>query len=257
MSNKLFDEQVAIVTGAGLGIGYEISRQLALLGAKIILNDVDKELAETASAKIGKEGGNCHAFPGDASELALINGMIAFCVEQYGRLDLVVANAGITLFGDFLSYPPESFYRVMQVNLGGSFFLTQQAALQMKNQPEGGSILLMSSVTGQQAHKNLAAYSMTKAALQMLAKNLVVELAQYHINVNSLAPGATLTERTMDDPSYEKTWAEITPDGRAGTTLDIAQAALFLLSKNARHITGQTLVIDGGWSAVSPSPYSQ
>ena len=96
-----------------------------------------------------------------------------------------------TLFGEFLEYPVASFNRVMEVNLGGSFFLAQRAARQMKQQAQGGSILFMSSVTGHQAHKNLAAYGMSKAALEMLAKNLVIELSPFNINVNTIAPGAT------------------------------------------------------------------
>jgi glucose 1-dehydrogenase len=168
----------------------------------------------------------------------------------------VIANAGITLFGDFFTYLPESFYRVMQVNLGGTFFLAQAAANQMKQQESGGSLLFTSSVTGHQAHKNLAAYSMSKAALEMLAKNLVIELSQFKINVNTIAPGATLTKRTLqDDIQYEKTWSKITPMGRPASVTDIADAALFLVSEKARHITGQSLIVDGGWSSISPSPY--
>jgi 3-oxoacyl-[acyl-carrier protein] reductase len=113
----------------------------------------------------------------------------------------------------------------------------------------------MSSVTGHQAHKNLAAYGMSKAALEMLAKNLVLELSPFNITINAIAPGATITERTKSDPNYEKTWSGITPTGRPATTTDIAQAALFLVSPEAGHITGQSLVIDGGWTSVSPSPY--
>jgi 3-oxoacyl-[acyl-carrier protein] reductase len=113
----------------------------------------------------------------------------------------------------------------------------------------------MSSVTGHQAHQNLAAYGMTKAALEMLAKSLVIELSPYRINVNTIAPGATLTERTMNDAAYEKTWSAITPMGRPASTGDIADAALFLVSDGARHITGQNLVIDGGWTSISPPPY--
>jgi NAD(P)-dependent dehydrogenase (short-subunit alcohol dehydrogenase family) len=125
----------------------------------------------------------------------------------------------------------------------------------MKEQGSGGSLLFMSSVTGHQAHKNLAAYGMTKAALEMLARNLVIELSPYKINVNSVAPGATLTERTMDDAAYEKIWSALTPMGRPANTGDIADAVLFLVSDKAKHITGQNLVIDGGWTAISPSPY--
>jgi 3-oxoacyl-[acyl-carrier protein] reductase len=143
----------------------------------------------------------------------------------------------------------------MNVNMNGSFFLAQHAARQMIERKEKGSILFMSSVTGHQAHKNLGAYSMTKAAVEMLAKNLVIELSSYGITVNAIAPGATLTERTLNDTSYKNTWAEITPMGRAAEVDDIVNAALFFVSLSSRHITGQSLVIDGGWTAVSPSPF--
>lgn len=125
----------------------------------------------------------------------------------------------------------------------------------MKQQSRGGAILFTSSVTGHQAHKDLAAYGMSKAALEMLAKNLVIELSPFRITVNTIAPGATLTERTLDDPSYEKTWSTLTPMGRPAYTTDIANAALFLVSDQARHITGQSLIIDGGWTSISPSPF--
>jgi NAD(P)-dependent dehydrogenase (short-subunit alcohol dehydrogenase family) len=171
--------------------------------------------------------------------------MVDTAVEKFGSLDVVIANAGITLFGDFFTYSPESFFRVMQVNLGGTFFLAQAAANQMKKQTEGGSLLFTSSVTGHQAHKDLAAYGMSKAALEMLAKNLVIELSQYKINVNTIAPGATLTERTLSDPEYFATWSRITPIGRPADVSDIANAALFLVSNKARHITGQSLIVDG------------
>ena len=150
---------------------------------------------------------------------------------------------------------PDSFFKVMKVNLGGSFFLAQAAANQMKKQKSGGALLFTSSVTGHQAHKNLAAYGMSKAALEMLAKNLVIELSEFGINVSTIAPGATLTERTIEDPGYENTWSKITPMGRPANVSDIASAALFLVSDEARHITGQSLIIDGGWTSISPSPY--
>ena len=139
--------------------------------------------------------------------------MVSAAVKDNGQVDIAIANAGITLFGDFFSYPADSFFRVMQVNLGGTFFLAQAAANQMKHQSSGGSLLFTSSVTGHQAHKQLAAYGMSKAAIEMLAKNLVIELSEFKINVNTIAPGATLTERTLDDPEYEKTWSRLTPMG--------------------------------------------
>jgi NAD(P)-dependent dehydrogenase (short-subunit alcohol dehydrogenase family) len=255
MTIKSFENKVAIVTGSGQGIGFEICRQLAKEGAVVILNDIDESLACQAAETIRLEGGNCTAFAGDSSDLTFIENIVASAVSRFGHLDIVIANAGITLFGDFLSYPFESFMKVMNVNLAGTFFLAQAASNQMKKQEKGGSLLFTSSVTGHQAHKNLAAYAMTKAAIEMLAKNLVVELSPYKININTVAPGATITERTLSDPEYESIWSKLTPMGRAANTGDIANAALFLVSDNAKQITGQSLIIDGGWSSVSPSPY--
>lgn len=251
----MFKDKTAIVTGAGQGIGLEICRRLALAGAKVVLNDIDNELAQKSASVINAEGGTCVAVAGDSSDLQLIQQIVDTALSLSGQLDIVVANAGITLFGDFFSYTPEAFHRVMQVNLAGTFFLAQAAARQMKLQPSGGTMLFTSSVTGHQAHKNLAAYSMSKAAIEMLARNLVIELSPFRINVNAIAPGATLTERTLEDKDYESTWSRLTPMGRPGTVGDVAATAMFLLSDEAKQITGQTLVIDGGWSAVSPSPY--
>ncbi len=254
MYTDYFSNEVAVITGAGQGIGFEIAKQLCANGASVLLNDIDATLAKNAAAKISAYG-NCIALAGDAGDVSFIQKMVDEAVQQFGKLTIAVANAGITLFGDFFNYKPEALQSVMNLNIGGSFLLTQAAAKQIRQQKSGGSILLMSSVTGHQAHKNLAAYGITKAALEMLAKTLVVELSPYNISINAIAPGATITERTGEDESYINTWSRITPLGRPATVEDIANAALFMVAPAARHVTGQSLVIDGGWTSVSPSPY--
>ena len=254
MYSNEFANQVAIITGAGVGIGFEIAKQLCINGASVVVNDIDEELAKKAASKISMHG-NCIALAGDAADPAFIQKMVDEAVNKFDKLTIAIANAGITLFGDFFEYKPAALQSVMSLNIGGSFLLTQAAAKQIKQQNSGGSILLMSSVTGHQAHKNLAAYGITKAALEMLAKTLVIELSPLNISINAIAPGATVTERTTEDVNYMNTWSRITPMGKPATVEDIANAALFMVAPSSRHITGQSLIIDGGWTSVSPSPY--
>jgi len=155
---------------------------------------------------------------------------------------------------DFLDYRPEDFDRLLAVNLRGSFFLAQAAARRFREQGTPGRILFLSSVTGHMAIRQMAAYGMTKAALETLARNLSLEVARLGITVNAIAPGATATPRTVSDPDWEAAWAEATPNGKVATTADVAATALFLLSDAAAHVTGQSLVVDGGWIGTGAVP---
>ncbi|GAB3990080.1 3-oxoacyl-ACP reductase FabG [Spirosoma daeguense] len=254
-----FSSLTAIITGAGQGIGFAIARALVEQGANVVVNDFDATLAKQAVSTIqqettAKQAGRCEAFPGDASDVVFIQQLVDYAVEQFGEVNLAIANAGITIFGDIFTTTPEAFQKIVDLNLRGSFFLAQIAGKQMREQGRGGSVLFMSSVVGHQAHPGLPVYSMTKAGLEMLAKQLVIDFSPLGINVNSIAPGATLTERTLDDPTYIPIWSRITPMGRPATVDDITNAALFLIAPASRHITGQSLVVDGGWTSVGIPP---
>ena len=250
-----FRGKAAVVTGAGEGIGFEMARQLALQGASVLINDIQKERADEAARFIESEGGVCMAAGGDVGEVEVVRSLVEEAVSAFGPLDIAVANAGLSLWDDFFDFEPEAFNRLLSVNLGGSFFLAQAAARQMRAQGTGGRLLLMSSVAAHQAIAAASAYGMTKKGLEMLARSLAVELAPHGITVNAVAPGATVTPRTLEDNlSYAEDWSAVTPTRRPARPEDIAHAALFLLSPQASHITGQTLVVDGGWTAVSATP---
>ncbi len=245
--------KVALVTGAGLGIGREIALKLAAAGASVAVNDVDQARCSEVVGVIQTMGGKAKSYPGDVANVAAIRTTIAQIGQDQGHLDIACCNAGITNWCAFLDYEPEGFDQVMSVNMRGSYFTAQAAARQMISQGSGGRLLFTSSVAGVQAIQGLSAYGMTKAALRMLARSLAVELAPHRITVNALGVGATVTERTLsDDPEYEANWHAVTPTGRPGYPADIAGVVLFLCSPEAAHINGHTLMIDGGWTTYSP-----
>jgi len=258
MTTHDFSGRAVIVTGAGEGIGYALCKAFAESGAFVALNDLDSAKAHDAAAQINAAIGveRVTPFGLDVSDVSAVRQMTDAFASKHGRLDVVIANAGITNFGAFLDYTPEAFDRVTSVNMRGTYFTAQAAARAMIwFKQTSGRILLTSSVTGRMGYPNLSAYGMTKAAIAQLAQSLSVELGAHGITVNAICPGATVTERTLrDDPHYARNWETVAPNRRVGTVDDITATALFLASDGARHISGQTLVVDGGWTITSPIP---
>ena len=260
MNYQPFIGKTAIVTGAGEGIGFAIAQHLLNEGANVVINDINPDAVDKALEKLnnGQNDNLAYGMPGDAGNVEFIRTLVDFADNiEDSNLEMIVPNAGLTEFGDFLEFNPDSFQKVVDLNLRGTFFLCQIGAARMRDNGSQGNIVLIGSNVGERAYLNLAAYGMSKAGISMLAKQLTLPLGPLGISINCVSPGATLTERTAAEvEDYAGTWALLNPNGRVGTTDDVAHAVSFLLSPQSRHITGQTLLVDGGWTAYGPSPYT-
>mgnify|MGYP000473091666 CR=1 FL=1 len=245
---------VALVTGGSREIGAAIAAALASAGAAVLIgHHGEAELAETIAETIRARGGRAVAHEADLRLLTETEAIVAQAVAAFGRLDICVANAGVTVWGRFLEYSEAKWDAVADLNLKGSFFLAQAAARQMIRQGSPGSILFSSSIAGHRVLPGLAAYGATKAALSHLARCLAVELAPHRIAVNAIGIGPTLNARNLaDDPDYDRHWGAVSPAGRAARPEDIAGAALFAVT--TPYVTGTTLMVDGGWTAQAPLP---
>jgi 3-oxoacyl-[acyl-carrier protein] reductase len=235
--------KVYIVTGAGQGIGHQIAQQLMAEGHVVVINDINPSLLSGP-----------YTIAGDVSSIEFIQELVSYAQSLPGELAGCVCNAGMTTFGSFWDYSPESMKSLLDLNIQGTFFLIQEVSKAIRSAGNPGSIVVTSSVTGHQAHPDLAAYGMTKAALNQLVQNLVTDLSPVQIRINAVSPGATMTERTEKDMNYLQEWSLLTPLGKPADVQDISEAVCFFLSDKAKHITGQTLIVDGGWTSISPPP---
>jgi NAD(P)-dependent dehydrogenase (short-subunit alcohol dehydrogenase family) len=251
----LLSGRVAIVTGASKEIGAAMSEALAREGASIVVHYAgDADRAHAVVHRIRDSGGNAIAFGADCSKVVENQALVKAAVDAFGRLDIFVANAGITKFGRFLDYAEDAFDTVVGLNFKGSFFGAQAAARQIVAQRQvnpgdryGGRIVFSSSVAGVIGVTGLSAYGSTKAALNMMTEVLAIELGPYGITVNALGIGATVNARNVrEDPLYEKHWADVLPIRRALMPEDSAAALLYLVSPAASAVTGATLMVDGG-----------
>jgi NAD(P)-dependent dehydrogenase (short-subunit alcohol dehydrogenase family) len=255
--------KTALVTGAGRGIGKEIALELARNHYRVAVNYYN-DPPETVKATLGEirslqppSGDDVITIQADIRSSAQVKAMFEKVISTFGRLDLLVNNAGVQTWKPLLEVTEEEWDLVVDTNLKGCFLCTQQAARYMKDHG-GGSIINLGSGCNKLAFPSLVAYTASKGGIEMFTKEAAVELGQYGIRVNCLAPGSIESERTrQEDPDYAGTWSKMTPLGRVGTAADIAPTVVFLASPGASFITGQTIWIDGALFTKAQWPYTK
>jgi NAD(P)-dependent dehydrogenase (short-subunit alcohol dehydrogenase family) len=246
------DGKVALVTGASRGLGRAIALGLAGAGADVALAGRDRATLEPVAQEIERDLGRpALPVPLDVADLQAIPAAVETIAARFGRIDILVNNAGMNIRNTTLDYTPEEWDTVLDTNLKGTFFLTQEVGRQMIGAGRG-KILNISSMTAFLGVPTVPAYTASKAALQQLTRMLAVEWAEHNIQVNALAPGWISTELTAalkTRPDFEPRYRWIlsrTPAGRFGEPHELVGAAVFLCSPAADFITGQVLAVDGG-----------
>ncbi|MFX0557825.1 SDR family NAD(P)-dependent oxidoreductase [Maribacter sp. CXY002] len=244
------DKKIALVTGAGKGIGKEIALGFAAEGAFVIINDLPGTVySNDVVNEITKKGGSAVLYEADISIVGNIRKMFGHIQEKYGQLDVLVNNAGITGWSDFFNTDEALFDKVMGLNLKGTLFCAIEAAKLMKQNGTGGSIINISSICSVLSVKNLICYSTSKGGIEAMSKQMAVELAPYNIRVNTFGPGPINTERNLlEDPDYRQNWGRVVPMKRTGEPQEMIGPAIFLASDESSYVTGQLFYVDGGWS---------
>ena len=243
----MLKDKVAIVTGGRQGIGFGIALALAKEGCNVVVSDIDQNDCDVVAEKLKSEGVKAIGIKCDVSKKEEVDALIAGTMKEFGKLDILVNNAGIFPFVPFEKMQESDWDKVMNVNLK-SIFLTSQAAI--KEMKEGGKIVNISSIASIVGFEGLVHYCATKGGINGMIRALALELAPRKINVNAVAPGAIETpgaSGAMTEEMKQQMIAGI-PAKRYGQPEDIANAVVFLASDKADYITGQLLVVDGGWT---------
>lgn len=246
--------KVAVVTGGGTGIGKGISRSLAEAGAKVVIAQPTLEKAEKAAAELEAEGFEILPLSVDISSREMVQNLVNKSLEKFGQIDILVNNAALTgsrVSSPFLDLTDELLERTIDVNLKGTFIVSQEVARKMTE--NGGSIIHISSVGAYAAQEGATIYCATKSALLGLTKTMALELAKYNIRVNAIAPGDIHTETSENviEESIEKgvsgNYFRQIPLKRRGKPIEIGATAVFLASEDSAYITGETIIVDGGF----------
>jgi glucose 1-dehydrogenase len=240
--------KVALITGGGSGIGRGIAVRFAEEGADVAIADMNEEGAQAVANELAHFEGRACALGADVTKRSDCERMVSETVEQLGKLDILVANAGIGRFGPFLDYSEDDWNAVIDTNLSGVFFSCQAAAKQMVKQGHGGRLITTASLAAIRPGPMMPAYYAAKAGVKMLTEAMAVELAEHRITANSIGPGlidTPLTAPIMDRLRGEGR-TQFAPLGRVGEPQDVANLALFLASDEANYITGDYILVDGG-----------
>ena len=242
-----FEGQVALVTGAANGIGRAIASRLADEGASVLLADIDGEAAEAAASEIAAAGGAAAAAAMDVRQRPQIEAAVAKAVAQWGRLDIAISNAGIMDRMPLMEMTDEFWNKVLGINLYGAFAVGQTAARQMLALNAAGRTVFVASNSGIFGGRGRAAYGSSKAGLINLTQSMAIELAEYGIRVNAVAPGPTKTRAVQGEEPGPAVMMRM-PMRRFGRPEEIAAVAAFLASKESSFVTGHTYAADGGYT---------